>query len=160
MRFLVDLPLGGLAKWLRFCGFDAAVLRLSLDKPGTLPPPAADTYLLTRQKADRRLSRPDLLVLAAADLEGQFTEVMRRLGISPGDLKPLSRCSRCNDRLQPLTRDQVQGRVPEHVFHCHRQFFECPRCRRIFWPGSHLPGITRTLREKLTPTGTLPSQGQ
>ena len=64
MKFLVDLPLGGLAKWLRFCGFDAGVLRLTA---GALPPPAADTHLLTRRQALSRLHRPDLVVLTAAD---------------------------------------------------------------------------------------------
>lgn len=151
MKFLVDQPLGGLAKWLRFCGFDAALRHLSLDRPGFLPPPAADTCLLTRRESGKRLNRPDLLVLTAADPEGQLQEVLQRLGISPRDLKPLSRCSRCNDTLLPVSRDQVQGRVPEHVFHYHRQFYECPRCRRLFWPGSHLPGITRTLLAKLAP---------
>ena len=40
MKFLVDQPLGGLAKWLRFCGFDAtlrcALIRIS---PGACRPP-------------------------------------------------------------------------------------------------------------------------
>jgi uncharacterized protein with PIN domain len=38
MKFLVDQPLGGLVKWLRFCGFDAILVRLTPDKPGSLPP--------------------------------------------------------------------------------------------------------------------------
>ena len=38
MNFLVDQPLGGLAKWLRFCGFDATLMRLAPDKPGSWPP--------------------------------------------------------------------------------------------------------------------------
>jgi uncharacterized protein len=149
MKFLVDQPLGGLAKWLRFCGFDAALVRLAVDQPQTWPPPRPQTHILTRQTNCERLKRPDLLVLATDEPEAQLEEVMRRLHISPRHLTPLSRCSHCNEPLIPLDRDMVQGRVPEYVFHYQRQFSECPRCHRIYWPGSHIQGITGTLREKL-----------
>jgi uncharacterized protein with PIN domain len=149
MKFLVDQPLGGLAKWLRFCGFDATLVRLTHDKPKCWPPPLPRTHILTRQAAAARLKRPDLLVLAAAEPEAQLEEVIRRLHILPHQLHPLSRCSHCNDPLIPVDRDQVRDRVPEHVFHYQRQFSECPRCHRVYWPGSHIQGITQTLREKL-----------
>ncbi len=145
MKFLVDLPLGGLAKWLRFCGFDAETRRLD----AKLPPPAAGTFILTRQEALRRLDRPDLLFIRAADPEAQLQEVFENLLISPRQIKPLSRCSRCNEPLTAIPREQAVGRVPEHVFHHHDRFFECPRCRRLFWPGSHLPAIIKTLQENL-----------
>ena len=153
MKFLVDQPLGGLAKWLRFCGFDTALVRLTLDKPKCWPPPHPQTHILTRQAAAAFLKRPDLLVLAADEPEAQLEEVIRRLHILPRQLTPLSRCSHCNDPLIPVDRDLVQGRVPEHVFHYHRQFSECPRCHRVYWPGSHIRGITGTLREKLEKLG-------
>ena len=149
MKFLVDQPLGGLAKWLRFCGFDTTLMRLAPDKPGSWPPPRSRTHILTRQAAAHHLKRPDLMVLAAPDPEGQLQEVLQRLGLSARDLKPLTRCGHCNDPLTPLNRDQVQGRVSEHVFLHHRRFYECPRCRRVYWPGSHLRGITGTLRDQL-----------
>jgi uncharacterized protein with PIN domain len=149
MKFLVDQPLGGLARWLRFLGFDATLVRLTPDKSGSWPPPRPQTHILTSREACRRLKRPDLLILSAAAPEAQLEEVIRRLGIGPHHLKPLSRCSHCNDLLKPIDRDLVQGRVPEHVFHYQGSFYECPRCHRIYWPGSHIRGITGTLREKL-----------
>ncbi len=145
MKFLVDLPLGGLAKWLRFCGFDAETRRLG----AKLPPPATGTFILTRQESLRPLKRPDLMFIRAGDPEAQLQEVFANLIISPKQIQPLSRCSRCNEPLIPVPREQVQGRVPEHVFHYHDQFSECPRCQRLFWPGSHLPAIIKTLQESL-----------
>ena len=149
MKFLVDQPLGGLAKWLRFCGFDATLLRLTPDQPASLPPPRPRTHILTRQAACQRLKRPDLLVLAAPGPQDQLAEVMQRLRLSSRHLKPLTRCRHCNDPLAPLERDLVQGRVPEHVFLTQARFYECPRCHRIYWPGSHIRGITGTLRDQL-----------
>jgi uncharacterized protein with PIN domain len=141
MKFVVDLPLGDLAKWLRFCGFDADCRRLTTD----LPSPAPDTCFLTRQEALKRLNRTDLLFISAARPEDQLREVFRLLRISVHQIKPLSRCSRCNEPLAAIPREQALGRVPEHVFHHHDRFLECPRCRRLFWPGSHLPAIFKTL---------------
>jgi uncharacterized protein with PIN domain len=149
MKFLVDQPLGGLAKWLRFCGFDATLVRLVPDQPQTWPPPRPKTHILTKQASCERLKRPDLLVLTGAQPDAQLEEVIQRLRISASQLHPLSRCSHCNAPLVWLDRDLVQGRVPEHVFLYHRQFSECPRCHRVYWPGSHIRGITGTLREKL-----------
>jgi uncharacterized protein len=149
MKFLVDQPLGGLAKWLRFCGFDAVIVRLAPDQPQNWPPPRPRTHILTRRTAAARLKRPDLLILTASDPEAQLEEVIRRLDLSARHLNPLSRCSHCNEPLVPLDRALVQGRVPEHVFHYQRQFSECPRCHRVYWPGSHIRGISKTLQEKL-----------
>jgi len=153
MKFLVDQPLGGLAKRLRFCGFDSAVLRLSPTKPDSLPAFAPDTYILTRQEAFQKLPRTDLLILNATTPQAQFEEVLRLLEIPRRAFSPLSRCSRCNELLRPLPRDQVQGLVPEHVFHHFPQFYECPICRRIFWPGSHLTGITKKLLKNMEKMG-------
>jgi len=149
MKFLVDLPLGGLARRLRFCGFDAALGRFSAHDPRALPPPIAGTYLVTASEALGKLKRPDLLVLAGTDPWAQLAEVLRRLRVSPGQLQPLSRCSHCNDLLAPLDRGQALGRVPEHVFQQQRQFYECPRCHRVYWPGSHLPGLLSKVQEIL-----------
>jgi uncharacterized protein len=151
MQFLVDQPLGGLAKWLRFLGFDAPLVRLNPDEPGSWPPPSPQTRILTRQAACQRLKRPDLLLLAANEPEAQLTEVIRALQLAPPDFKPLTRCRHCNDLLAPIQRELVRGRVPEHVFLHHRRFYQCPRCHRVYWPGSHLRGISLTLREQLQP---------
>jgi uncharacterized protein len=148
MRFLVDLPLGGLAKWLRLCGFDATVMSFSPQRLG-LPPPVAGTYLLTRRAQHRGLQRDDLLVLASNDPEDQLAEVFHRLKLSRRDLAPLSRCGECNDLLKPVPRETALGLVPDYVFHTQAQFFQCPRCRRLYWPGSHPARITAKLHHLL-----------
>ena len=148
MRFLVDLPLKGLAKWLRLCGLDATLTGFSTQRTD-LPAPAPETYLLTRQAGFRHLQRDDLLVLAANDPEDQVAEVFRRLKLSRRDLAPLSRCGECNDLLAPAPRETALGAVPDHVFHTQEKFFQCPSCRRLYWPGSHPARITAKLQQML-----------
>jgi hypothetical protein len=146
MRFLVDRPLEGLAKWLRLCGFDAALTSFSPRGQG-LPGPAPGTYLVTRQTAPAPISRDDVLVLTANDPENQLAEIFRRLQISRVDLTPLSRCGACNDLLVPIPREQALGSVPDHIFHTQAEFSQCPRCGRFYWPGSHPPRITAKLQQ-------------
>ena len=145
MKFIVDLPLAGLAKWLRFCGFDTEVRRL----PRPLPDHVPGVFLLTRQQTLASLKRGDLLVLDGPDPESQLAEVIRVLKITRKDLNLLSRCGRCNEVLAAVPRDLVSGQVPEHIFHTQEQFHQCPRCGQIFWPGSHLPGIMARVLEML-----------
>jgi len=148
MRFVADLALGRLAKWLRLCGFDAAVRALP-PVPSSLPPPAPGTVLLTRQAGWGPSPREDVLVLTANDPGEQLAEVLRRLKLTRRDLAPLSRCGECNEPLAPVSRETAQGLVPDHVFHTQGEFFQCPRCQRLYWPGSHPPRITAKLKEIL-----------
>ena len=67
-----------------------------------LPPPVEGTYFLTRQEALKRRARPDLVFIQTSDPEAQLQEVMGVFNISPAQIKPLSRCSRCNEPLTPI----------------------------------------------------------
>jgi uncharacterized protein len=149
MKFLLDQPLGGLARWLRLCGLDAQVMNFSPRQGVGLPPPVPGACILTRQGQHRQLRRDDVLVLAANDPQGQLLEVFRRLKLSRRDLAPLSRCGECNDLLTPVSRETAQGLVPDHVFHTQAEFFQCPRCGRLYWPGSHPARITAQLQHLL-----------
>jgi uncharacterized protein with PIN domain len=146
MRFLVDQPLAGLAKWLRLGGFDAEVENFSSHEAG-LPAAVTGRYLLTRQARYRRQPREDLLILEANDPKDQLAEVFRRLNLTRRDLAPLSRCGECNDLLVPVSRDTVLGLVPDHVFQTQTEFFQCPRCHRLYWPGSHQARIRAELHQ-------------
>ncbi|MBW1916463.1 MAG: Mut7-C RNAse domain-containing protein [Deltaproteobacteria bacterium] len=147
MRFIVDQTLGGLGKWLRLCGFDTDQKLIRVQDIDSLPSPEQDTYILTRQSAlGRGSARNDILVVTADSPEAQLAEVITALRPPPDQFDPLKRCSRCNQLLVPVSREEVRGRVPEHIFQHHYQFFECPGCHRVFWAGSHVAAICRRLQ--------------
>lgn len=150
MKFVVDAPLGGLAKGLRFLGLDA---RLAVLRPETLPAPAAGTVLLTASRLLKKADRPDLIVLEAREPEAQLEEVVRRLGLTRRHFRPLSRCVRCNVQLKELPRQEAVTRVPEHIWATQAEFYHCPACGRVYWPGSHVATISRRLARLLTGPG-------
>jgi uncharacterized protein len=148
MRFFADQTVGRLTKWLRFLGFDVAQTRLTPQEFPHLPTLKPDTYILTRQASlAAKLPRPDLIVLASDQPEAQLTEICRRLQISSETWEPLNRCSDCNQILVPVAPEQAEDRVPEYISRKHQQFFECPRCQRLFWEGSHQRRLRRRLQE-------------
>lgn len=148
MKFWVDQSLGGLSKWLRFLGFEVEQIKISPAGRSSLPPPGGDGVIVTRQAAVRQKSlRPDLVIVASDHPEAQLAEICRRLNLPPGTWEPLKRCSRCNETLSALSSEEVEGRVPDYISQKHHHFFECPRCHKVFWEGSHQRRIRRRLQE-------------
>jgi uncharacterized protein len=138
MKFIVDQTLGGLAKWLRLCGYDTAQLKLAGQDWQSWPTPAEGTVILTRQAAALdRTDRGDLMLVKTNTPEAQLLEVFGRLKLSSRELQPLNRCSRCNQVLSPIAKELAWGRVPEYILHKNTQFYECPSCQQLFWAGSH-----------------------
>jgi uncharacterized protein len=50
---------------------------------------------------------------------------------------PFTRCLRCNGRLQPVPKDEVEHLLPPRTREHYRDFSRCPACARIYWQGSH-----------------------
>ena len=48
-----------------------------------------------------------------------------------------SRCSACNGSLRKRYPAEVKEEIPFNVFNSHEQFFQCERCNKLFWEGSH-----------------------
>jgi len=148
-RFLCDVMLGRLARWLRTLGHNAAYDHAA-DDPELLRRAARERRILvtrdTRLAAGR--SGPRTVLLHANDTPAQLRELVDALGIArhPG---LLTRCIVCNTRLRAATADQVEERVPAYVRSTQRQYRACPGCSRVYWPGTHRPGIIGALESAL-----------
>lgn len=136
--FAADTTLGKLAKWMRLLGFDtdyqsAVSAKRSIQSAGKERILLTRTNLIRDQSPDRKL----VFITSNNPLE-QVKEVIRALGIVPEDIRPFSRCTRCNILIQQVDRDAVHDRVPDYVWENNTEFMICRRCRRIYWPGSHI----------------------
>jgi len=136
--FAAETTLGKLAKWLRILGFDTDY------QSGVAPKRFIDAageerVLLTRTKLVRDQNKDRKLVfITANDPFEQVKEVIQALGIVSADIRPFSRCARCNILTRQVERDSVQGRVPDYVWETHADFKSCSGCGRIYWAGSHI----------------------
>jgi uncharacterized protein with PIN domain len=144
LRFMADAMLGRLARWLRTLGydtrFDASIEDAELARRAILE----ERTVLTRDRSFPHEWRvPRVLVLEATRPLEQLREVARAERLDQRRL--FTRCSMCNSRLEPSTRDGVARRVPERVLASCEQFRACPRCGRVYWEGSHTARMRRAL---------------
>jgi uncharacterized protein with PIN domain len=135
--------LGRLAKWLRLLGYDTAYDNHATDHELARRARAEGRLLLTcdRELAARRGLKT--LLIRSQQLEDQVRQVQEALGPPPEP--SLSRCSLCNTVLQEITAREVADRVPRYVLEANSEFHYCPRCGRIYWPGSHVEAIEEQL---------------
>ncbi len=134
MKLLCDHMLGSLAKWLRFMGYDTEYPRPLDDTALIAQARSEDRVLLTRDK-ELAARCPGAVRVRSDVLEEQVREVASALGLRLVD--PLSRCSLCNGLLVPVPLESVRELLPQGVRERHQEFWQCPRCRKVYWQGSH-----------------------
>ena len=140
-RFVVDVHLGALARYLRLIGFDT-VWRNDLDDRAIVDIASRERrIILTRNRGILRHGRvthgywprtPDPLA--------QLEEVVRALDLAT-QMRPYTRCLGCNGLLVPVSSAEVASTVPPHVASVQREFRRCDGCCRVYWPGSHQPRL-------------------
>lgn len=147
MKFILTSELGRLAKWLRIFGFDSAYFRD--DNTGSLIIQALrdSRVVLTR---NHRLPKPGgvkIVCVEAEKIKGQIWEVLGKLQIKVDRRHMFTRCIICNEALVGVDKESIRGKVPEYVFKTQDDFITCPRCKRIYWQGTHWGNVAKTLEE-------------
>jgi uncharacterized protein len=153
MKFIVDRMLGKLAKQLRMLGYDTLYYRGEDVYPLIRMARQEGRAILTR---NTKLSprRPEDVILRITEDNPllQLKELFEKQNIELDEGKVFSRCLLCNAFLDPISRKEVEGKVPDFIFHHHKEFFRCPQCQRIYWPGSHQKNMQRRMEELLVST--------
>jgi hypothetical protein len=147
MRFICDVMLGKLAKYLRLLGFDTiyAASPSALEAYRALPD---DRVFLTRRKGASGF--PRTVLLASERTRVQLTELGPLIRAEKSRERALHRCIECNVELVEADRTEIESRVPEFVFHTYRAFKICPSCARVYWEGSHVKGMESLIKEILS----------
>ena len=43
-------------------------------------------------------------------------------------------------------KEVVKGKVPFYTYNTQDEFYRCPGCGKVFWPGSHYKAMLRRLK--------------
>jgi len=152
MKFICDDMLGTLAKWLRILGYDTLYGAQNDDELLEISE-QENRVLLTRDKNlyERSKNKSSSLYIKSMSLHEQLVLVVHATGIQISKDKILSRCLICNIPLENKRKSEIKGNVPPYPFQIHERFWECPKCRRVYWKGSHWTNmyeqIQRILKE-------------
>ncbi|MCL6582879.1 MAG: Mut7-C RNAse domain-containing protein [bacterium] len=149
IRFIADCMLGKLSRWLRICGFDTLYYRQISDLDLLAQAEQENRVILTRDHVLLKLSQQRNLktILITYDLwEDQLKQVVQELNLkTPSQV--LRRCLNCNEPLIKVDKTQIETQVPAYVLDTEREFSLCPRCGKVFWPGTHWVEMRRSLNK-------------
>jgi uncharacterized protein with PIN domain len=137
VRFILDVHLGKLSRYLRLCGFD------------TLYDNAYEDHRIVQlaKNQGRIILTRDIGLLKHGDVQHgywlrsdqpnrQLREVVRRFDLKD-QIRLFSRCLECNGRIVPVSKESVKDQLQEDTRRYYHAFYQCARCNKIYWKGSH-----------------------
>lgn len=159
LRFIADVNVGKLAKWLRILGYDTVFINPIDDAQLVDIGLRDDRIVLTRDThiGERRVvtsGRVRVVLVHGDRVADQLRFLTAHLGLRDS-VEVLSRCIECNVPLEPVERSTVEGRVPPYVWRTQDRYVICPRCGKIYWAGTHWERMHRTATQLLS-DGTIP----
>jgi uncharacterized protein with PIN domain len=147
IQFFCDSGLGGLARWLRAAGYDAAwhpciadddLLRQARAIPATIL--TTDAMLM-----ERRLLRDDILpsfwLPPTLSIAEQLGLVVREFNLTLRG----PRCMSCGGELRSVSKEALRERIPPRTYGWRDEYFVCARCDKLFWHGTHWQRIVGKL---------------
>ncbi len=144
IRFVADVHLGKLARHLRLAGFDTAYRNDAEDAALAELADREGRILLTRdQGLLKRRTIAHGYFIRETHAYRQFVEVLRRFG--PLDLRPFSRCLRCNGVLEQVAKEAIDAMLMPRTRTHYDRFHRCTGCGRVYWQGSHWLRLTQAL---------------
>ena len=136
-KFIADDMLGKLAKRLRMLGYDTTYYGDSADSFLLKRSKDEKRLLLTRDTGIPRVRGATALLITKTDLEGQLKELVHKIKLKVRPARMFSRCTLCNTKVKKIKKEKVKDLVPPIVYRTFEQFTICPKCKKIFWKGTH-----------------------
>jgi uncharacterized protein with PIN domain len=137
IKFILDVHLGKLAKYLRMCGFDTVyqndygdkkIIEISLEE---------NRIILTRDIGLLKVkSVSNGYFIRDQNSKAQLTEVLKYFDLYQA-INPFNRCIKCNGKLESIEKEKIIQQLEPLTQKYFDTFFRCTHCQSIFWEGSH-----------------------
>jgi len=147
MKFIADIMVGRLAKYLRMAGYDVLYINTASDDQIIKKAGETDRIVLTRDSlmlTRREFKKGTVKYLFIKDdkLKNQLNQIKSDLKVL---LKPnLVRCIECNRKLIKVKKEDVKNKVPPYVYKTQQNFLYCKKCDKYYWRGTHYDNIRNT----------------
>ena len=148
-KFIADINLGDIVKYMRILGLDLYY----------------DPLLSTREIVEIS-KRENRIILTKSRKLLKFKEVSHGIFIRPGtteeqirriidyldikdNIKPFSRCIRCNTLLNIVAKEKILDRIPPKTKEFCNEYVQCHSCDKIYWKGTHFIHMKMVVRQIL-----------
>jgi hypothetical protein len=146
-KFIADINLGDIVKYMRVLGFDLY----------------CDSLLSTREIIEIS-KRENRVILTKSRKLLKFKDVSHAIFIRPGttteqirriidyldikdNIKPFSRCLRCNTPLKSVLKEIILDRIPPKTKEFCDEYVQCQSCNKIYWKGTHFINMKKVVRQ-------------
>ena len=153
--FFCDAMLGGLARWLRAAGYDAAFEHgiddgelVARAQAGGAVLLSCDGPLFERNVIKTGQVRSLRVPQQLGNVEA-LRFVLGSLGLALRD----PRCMACGGELAEVPKHTVMEEAPPLAFRNCERFWRCGRCHKLLWRGTHWKTIARRLRQAAAGAG-------
>jgi uncharacterized protein len=146
-KFILDVHLGKLARYLRMAGFDCLydpyyndpeIIELALKQK---------RIILTRDKGILKNGKVTHgMFVWSVSPKKQFREVIKRLQLE-NFIHPFTRCTECNEDIRQVEKDEISDRLQPLTRKYFSVFYQCTGCKRIYWKGSHFARMKQFIDE-------------
>jgi uncharacterized protein with PIN domain len=151
-KYLADIDLGNIVRFMRVLGFDVYY----------------DSLLSTR-KIIEISKRENRIILTRSRKLLKFNDVTHGIFIHPGttteqirriidhldikdNIKPFSRCPRCNTLLKTVSKEKILYRNPPRTTELCDENVQCPSCNKIYWKDTHFINMKKVIKRILFQT--------
>jgi len=147
MKFIADIMLGKLARYLRMAGHDVLYFNNMDDVEILKTAKAQDRIILTRDRLMLKRRECENRIIGSMlikddKLLAQLKQVKDNFCI---EMKPLLiRCPECNSMLEKVDKPGIEAKIPPYVFKTQKKFLYCTKCNKYYWRGTHFDNICRT----------------
>ncbi|MCS5422541.1 MULTISPECIES: Mut7-C RNAse domain-containing protein [Psychrilyobacter] len=137
-KFILDVHLGRLAKYLRIFGIDTLYQNYYSDKEIVETALKEGRVILTRDRGilKRRVVRYGYLI-KSNDSKEQLREIFLNFHLLP-EIKPFLRCISCNGILERVSKGEIMEELEPLTRKYYNEFLRCTMCKKIYWKGGHM----------------------
>lgn len=136
-KFIADVHLGKLARYLRMMGVDVLyennieddeIVKISLnDRRAIL---TKDRGILKRNDVTRGYW------VRSSKVKEQVVEIIKRFDLKKL-IKEFTRCLECNSGLESISKREILNELSPKVSESQKLFSVCPSCKKLYWKGTH-----------------------
>lgn len=151
-RFILDVHLGKLAKYLRLLGFDVVYANNLTDEFIIQCSIKEHRIVLTRDIGilkNKRITHGHWI--HHTNPQQQIDEVLHQFQLGK-QCHPFTRCLSCNGKLKKIEKTKIIADIPKLAQKYYKTFMQCRSCKKIYWEGSHYTKL-KTWIEKILRDG-------
>lgn len=143
LKFILDIHLGKLSKYLRLLGFDSLYRNDYKDREIVNLSLADNRIILTRDKGLLKIKEVVRgYWVRNTNPERQLKEILKRFDLKTL-ITPFSICMMCNGKIERIDKKEIRERIDQPIFSRFDEFFFCKDCGKIYWKGSHYKSMIK-----------------